>query len=350
MSIEKVNLLNFSYAELKEFFVKQGEKPFRATQLIKWVHQLGVTDFSLMTNFSLKLRTYLEENAELKFPEVVDRQFSVDGTRKWALKLFDDNLIEMVFIPEDDRGTLCVSSQAGCALACVFCATATLGCKRNLEIGEIIGQVWLAISELSDDDFTGEQVITNVVMMGMGEPLLNFANVVAAMDLMLDDNAYGLSKYRVTLSTSGIVPYMRKLKEASPVALAVSLHAPNDELRSQLMPINKKYPLAELIPACEEYFQDEPRRSVTFEYVMLKGVNDSVAHAKELMRLLEDVRCKINLIPFNEFPGCGYECSSLAAIHKFRDVLFKAGFNIITRKTRGNDIKAACGQLAGDNS
>ena len=275
-------------------------------------------------------------------------RFLAIGTTKWVIKLSDNTVIETVFIPEPERATLCVSSQVGCPLNCGFCATATLGFKRNLTLSEIIGQLWLVTHELAKTkQFARERVVTNVVMMGMGEPLLNFDNVVAAMGIMMNDMAYGLSKYRVTLSTSGVVPEMWRLREVSPVALAVSLHAPNDELRNKLMPINKKYPLAELIGVCRNYFKSEPRRSVTFEYVMLDAINDTKAHAKQLLKLLEGVRCKVNLIPFNEFPGCACRRSTSAAIDQFRDILVSAGVNTITRRSRGNDIAASCGQLVG---
>lgn len=336
----KINLFNFNRKSLTKFFTDLGEKSYRAVQIIKWIHQRRITDFSAMTDISLKLRQYLTEHAEIKFPEMIEEKISRDGTRKWLFRLVDNNYIETVFIPEEDRGTLCISSQAGCPLGCKFCATAQIGIKRNLTIAEIIGQLWLV---------SGKHTISNVVMMGMGEPLLNFDNVVAAMDLMMDDNAYGLSKYRVTLSTSGIVPVMYKLREVSEVSLAVSLHAPNDELRNQLMPINKKYPLKELMAACQAYFKD-PRRVVTFEYVMLDGINDAPEHAKQLVKLLTGIRCKVNLIPFNPFPESKYKCSTVTAIENFRNILLKAGINTITRKTRGADIQASCGQLGVTNS
>ncbi len=326
---------------MEAFFVEIGEKPFRATQLLQWIHQRGVADFSAMTNLSKPLRTRLAERCEIRVPEIVYAQKSADGTCKWLLQLDDLNRIETVFIPEDDRGTLCVSSQVGCALECSFCSTARQGFNRNLSAAEIIGQLWMARREL------GEGRVTNVVLMGMGEPLLNFNNVVAATNLMLDDFGYGLSKRRVTLSTSGIVPALDRLAEVSDIALAVSLHAPDDELRNELVPINRKYPIEELLAACKRYVGRENRRKVTFEYVMLDGINDTPAHAKALVRLLSHVPSKVNLIPFNPFPGSNYRCSSPETIRRFSDMLHAAGLIATTRKTRGGDIDAACGQLVG---
>lgn len=348
MTDQKVNLLNYNYQQMRELLTQWGEKPFRAQQLIQWIHQTGLSDFTQMTNIGKALIEKLSRIAYIGLPEIVTCQKSNDGTHKWLLKLDCGNCIETVFIPESNRGTLCVSSQVGCALNCSFCSTAKQGFNRNLTTAEIIGQVWLAARELSLTKGVHDQRITNVVMMGMGEPLLNFDNVVAAMDLMMDDFAYGLSKRRVTLSTSGVLPDLERLKEVSPVALAVSLHAPNDELRNELVPINKKYPLAQLMALCKSYFKDEPRRKVTFEYVMLKGVNDQPEHAVQLIKLLKDVPSKVNLIPFNPFPMTQYQRSSQEAIDAFRDRLIKNGINTITRKTRGDDIDAACGQLAGE--
>lgn len=343
----KINLLDLTQAQLEDFFAQLGEKPYRAQQFLRWVHQAGMRDFSLMTNFGKVLREKLSEVASIDLPEVTLRKNSNDGTRKWLLKLACGNAIEMVFIPELTRGTLCVSSQVGCGLNCSFCSTAKQGFNRDLSVGEIIGQVWLAARELSQAEGRHDRAITNIVMMGMGEPLLNFDNVVAAMDLMMNDHAYGLSKYRVTLSTSGVLPALERLKETSPVALAVSLHAPNDSLRNQLVPLNKKYPLADLMALCKNYFSKEKKRKVTFEYVMLKGVNDQPEHAQQLIKLLKDVPSKVNLIPFNPFPYTEYECSSQASIDAFRNILVSKKINTITRKTRGQDIDAACGQLAG---
>lgn len=348
MQEQKVNLLNYTYQQMRELLASLGEQPYRAQQLIQWIHQYGVTDFSLMTNLGKALREKLSRLAIIKLPELVKCQKSSDGTHKWLLKLECGNCIETVFIPEANRGTLCVSSQVGCSLNCSFCSTAKQGFNRNLSTAEIIGQVWFAARELSQQEGVHDKKVTNVVMMGMGEPLLNFDNVVAAMNLMMDDFAYGLSKRRVTLSTSGVLPDLQRLREVSPVALAVSLHAPNDELRNILVPINKKYPLAQLMALCKIYFKDEPRRKVTFEYVMLKGVNDQPEHARQLVKLLRDIPSKVNLIPFNPFPMTQYERSPIEAINAFRDILIASGINTITRKTRGDDIDAACGQLAGD--
>lgn len=348
MSDQKVNLLNYTYQQLRELLTSWGEKPFRAQQLIQWIHQTGLNDFTQMTNIGKALIEKLSRLSYIGVPEIVSCQKSADGTHKWLLKLECGNCIETVFIPEANRGTLCVSSQVGCALNCSFCSTGKQGFNRNLSTAEIIGQVWLAVRELSLNQGTHDKRVTNVVMMGMGEPLLNFDNVVSAMNIMMDDFAYGLSKRRVTLSTSGVLPELERLREVSPVALAVSLHAPNDELRNVLVPINKKYPLKQLMALCKTYFKDEPRRKVTFEYVMLKGVNDQMEHATQLIKLLRDVPAKVNLIPFNPFPLTEYERSPQAAIDAFRDKLINNGINTITRKTRGDDIDAACGQLAGE--
>ncbi len=343
---EKTNLLNLDRAAMQEFFVGLGEKPFRATQLIQWIHQYGVDDFDAMTNLGKDLRARLRDIAEIRVPEIAQDQLAADGTRKWLLRLDDGNCIETVFIPEEDRGTLCVSSQVGCTLNCSFCSTGHQGFNRSLEVSEIIAQLLVANRALGRDP-KGERIITNVVLMGMGEPLLNFDNVLPAMRLMLDDYAYGLSRRRVTLSTAGVVPMMDRLRAECPVSLAVSLHAPSDSLRNELVPLNKKYPIRELLEACRRYCADSPRSRVTFEYVMLAGVNDSLAHAHELVRLLRDVPAKVNLIPFNPFPQTRYQRSSQEAIDRFRDVLVEAGLTTITRRTRGDDIDAACGQLAG---
>jgi len=342
----KINLLNMDHEGLRDFFAGIGEKPFRASQVMQWMHQRGVSEFDAMTDLSKALREKLNELAEIRGPEVVVDQQSQDGTRKWMLRLDDGNCIEAVFIPEDDRGTLCVSSQVGCALDCAFCSTAQQGFNRNLSLGEIIGQLWLANRAMNVDSQEGRR-ITNVVMMGMGEPLLNFDAVVGAMALMRDDLAYGLSKRRVTLSTAGIVPALHRLRDVSDVSLAVSLHAPDDELRNELVPINRKYPIKELLEACHLYVGDGTRRTVTIEYVMLDGINDSVAQARALTKVLRGIPAKINLIPFNPFPSTRYQRSHPEAIEKFRDVLVAAGYTTITRKTRGDDIDAACGQLVG---
>ena len=341
----KVNLLDLDRPGLEAFFQGLGERPFRATQVLKWIHQFGVDDFDAMSNLSKAARIRLQEVAEIRPPELVMEQSSTDGTRKWLLQLDGGNCIEAVFIPEDRRGTLCVSSQIGCALDCSFCSTAQQGFNRNLTVAEIIGQVWVANRAMGRDP-KGERLISNVVLMGMGEPLLNFDNVVKAMNLMMDDNAYGLSKRRVTLSTSGVIPALDRLRAVSDVSLAVSLHAPNDELRNELVPLNRKYPIRDLLAACKRYV-DGDRRRVTFEYVMLDGVNDSPAHARELVKILQGVPSKVNLIPFNPFPNTRYRRSSNTAIDRFRDILTAAGLTTVTRRTRGEDIDAACGQLAG---
>lgn len=342
---EKINLLGLGPEGLIAFFTGLDEKPFRAAQVLQWIHRYRVDSFEAMTNLSKPLRTRLEGLAEIRAPEVTLDQLAADGTRKWLLRLADGNCIETVFIPEADRGTLCVSSQVGCTLNCTFCATGHQGFNRNLDVHEIIGQLWIANRLLARDD--GERVVTNVVMMGMGEPLLNYDNVIAAMRLMLDDNAYGLSKRRVTLSTAGMVPMLERLRADCPVSLAVSLHATNDKLRDELVPLNRKYPIAELLAACRRYVEGDARRRVTFEYIMLDGVNDGVEHAHALVRLLESVPAKVNLIPYNPFPQGRYQRSDAAAIDRFREVLQRAGLTTITRKTRGDDIDAACGQLAG---
>jgi 23S rRNA (adenine2503-C2)-methyltransferase len=343
---EKIDLLNFDRAALAKFFVDQGEKKFRADQLIQWVHQHGVVDFSQMTNMSKSLRLKLIETAEFTFPEVVRDEISNDGTRKWLFRLQDGNCIETVFIPETDRATLCISSQAGCILDCSFCATAKQGFNRNLTTSEIMSQVWLANDYLGGWE-KSERVISNVVFMGMGEPLYNYRQVIPALKLLLDDMAYGLSRRRVTISTAGVVPHIDKLSQECDVALAVSLHAPNDSLRNELVPLNQRYPLEQLLAACRRYVDGKPRRKITFEYVMLDGVNDQPSHANELIRLLKDVPAKINLIPFNPFQNIPYKCTSRSEISRFSEQLQRAGLVTTVRKTRGDDIDAACGQLAG---
>ena len=386
------NLLDLDRQGLADYFTALGEQPFRAAQVLQWLHHYGVDDFGAMTNISKVLRERLKQSAEIRAPEIALDQLSDDGTRKWLLRLDDGNCIETVFIPDGDRegrsrgpvygdatperdasaplmtasasrhdgvsheessartgrwrGTLCVSSQVGCALDCSFCATGKQGFNRNLTVAEIIGQVWVANKALGRDP-KGERIITNVVMMGMGEPLLNFDNVVSAMNIMLDDLGYGLSKRRVTLSTAGVVPALDRLKALSPVSLAVSLHAPNDALRDELVPLNKKYPISELMDACRRYIEDETRRTITFEYVMLEGVNDSPELARQLVELLKDIPAKVNLIPFNLFPSTCYLRSRPEAIARFRDILMQADLITLTRRTRGDDIDAACGQLAG---
>ncbi|EDN68216.1 conserved hypothetical protein [Beggiatoa sp. PS] len=337
--------------DLPPFFEELGEKPFRATQVMKWIHQQAVLDFDAMTNLSKTLRQRLKEIACISLPQVYKTQISQDDTRKWLLQLDNGNSIEMVFIPEDGRGTLCISSQIGCALDCSFCATAQQGFNRNLNTAEIIAQLWLAEHQLcstkDDRPKNYQRTISNVVMMGMGEPLTNLNNVIKAIKIMKDDFGYGLSWQRITLSTAGIVPAFKRLKEQCPVSLAVSLHAPDDALRDQLVPINKKYPINELLAACRAYVKGEPRRTITFEYIMLKNINDSQSHAHALVKLIQGIPAKVNLIPFNTFPDTPYQSSSIKTIDDFRDILLKAGLITITRKTRGDDIDAACGQLAG---
>ena len=345
MTDSQTNLLGLDRKDLESFFSAMDEKSFHARQVMQWVYQRRELSFNNMTDLSKLLRSKLAQTACLELPEIVSDQCSSDGTRKWLLKLNDGNCIETVFIPEDDRGTLCVSSQVGCMLTCTFCATARQGFNRNLSSGEIISQLLVADKLLNP---TGDQrVISNVVMMGMGEPLLNYDNVISAMRLMLDDLSYGLSKRRVTLSTAGVVPAIYKLKQDCPVSLAVSLHAPTDSVRNLLVPINKKYPIATLMEACNDYLATESRRRITFEYVMLSEINDSDTSAKKLVQLIKDIPSKVNLIPFNTVSGINYQCSSINQINRFRDILLDAGIFTITRKTRGDDIDAACGQLAG---
>lgn len=344
---QKPNLLDFDLAGMKAFFQENGEKPFRAVQLIKWLHQRGVLDIDQMTDLSKKLREWLKTHAEIRLPKIIVDQASSDGTHKWLLQLEDGNCIETVYIPVESRGTLCISSQVGCILNCSFCSTAKQGFNRNLTVGEIIGQLWVAAQSLGQFEEGAERKVTNVVMMGMGEPLLNYDNVLNAMRLMLEDNAYGLSKRRVTLSTAGVVPGMDKLSEDIGVALAVSLHATNNELRNELVPLNKKYPIDVLMQACKRYVDNGLHRAITFEYVMLDGVNDSDADARELVKLLKGINAKVNLIPFNPFPNSPYKSSSAKRISEFVNVLNHAGIVTITRRTRGDDIDAACGQLAG---
>ena len=338
-----MNLIGLDAAGLERFFAEQGEKPFRARQVLRWIHQRGEADFGRMSDLAKALREKLASVARVDAPLIVGDSLAEDGTRKWLLKVDERNAVEAVFIPETNRGTLCVSSQAGCVLDCAFCSTGKQGFNRNLSTAEIIGQLWLANRLLG-----GERPVSNVVMMGMGEPLLNLDNVIPALRLMLDDNAYGLSRRRVTVSTSGVIPGMDRLRDECPVALAVSLHAPNDRLRDRLVPVNRRYPLRELIAACNRYLEKAPRDFITFEYVMLDGVNDSDANARELAAIAREVRCKYNLIPFNPFPRSGFERSPDERIRSFAQVLQRAGLTVTTRKTRGDEIDAACGQLAGD--
>jgi 23S rRNA (adenine2503-C2)-methyltransferase len=356
MTAATVNLLDLDAAGLVAYCDSLGEKPFRAKQLQRWIHQFGVDDFDGMTDLAKSLREKLKGRASLDMPAIVRDHVSTDGTRKWLIDVGNSNAVETVYIPEENRGTLCVSSQAGCAVNCRFCSTGKQGFSRNLSTGEIIGQLRMAEfalraskggSDGAPNNGKADRVVTNVVMMGMGEPLLNYDAVVPAMRLMLDDNAYGLSRRRVTLSTSGVVPMMDRLGADLPVALAVSLHAPIDSLRDMLVPLNKKYPLRELMAACQRYLKVAPRDFVTFEYCMLDGVNDTEAHARELVALTQDVPCKFNLIPFNPFPESGLTRSSNEQIKRFAQVLMDAGVVTTVRKTRGDDIDAACGQLAG---
>jgi len=359
----RVNLLNFDPEGLVEYIASLQEKPFRAKQLMRWIHQRGESDIAQMSDLAKSFRATLADKASVSTLPIVSDQHASDGTRKWLLDVGEGNAVEMVYIPEDDRGTLCISSQAGCAVNCRFCSTGKQGFSRNLTLGEIIGQLWMAEHTLRRepdavrriDSYDGTpiqehegRVISNVVMMGMGEPLLNYEPVVGAMRLMLDDHAYGLSRRRVTLSTSGVVPMMDRLAHDLPVALAVSLHASNDALRDELVPINKKYPLKELMAACMRYLPYAPRDFLTFEYCMLDGVNDTDQHAKELVELLKRIPCKLNLIPFNPFPESGLKRSSQARVQDFAKRLMDAGIITTVRKTRGDDIAAACGQLAGD--
>ena len=351
------NLLDLDPAQLVAYCSELGEKPFRAKQLQRWIHQFGVGDFDAMTDLAKSLRDKLKTRATIAAPAVISDHISADGTRKWLLDVGQGNAVETVFIPEENRGTLCVSTQAGCAVNCRFCSTGKQGFSRNLTVAEIVGQLWMAEFELRrskgvEPGPKGERQITNVVMMGMGEPLLNFEPTVTALRLMLDDNAYGLSRRRVTVSTSGVVPMIDKLSQECPVALAVSLHASNDKLRDVLVPLNRKYPLTDLMTAARRYLEFAPRDFITFEYCMLDGVNDSDEHARELIALVKDgsnpVPCKFNLIPFNPFPESGLARSNNVRIKAFAQILIDAGIVTTIRKTRGDDIDAACGQLAGE--
>jgi 23S rRNA (adenine2503-C2)-methyltransferase len=355
MAEHLTNLLDLDPAQLVAYCGELGEKPFRAKQLLRWIHQFGAADFAEMTDLAKSLREKLATRAEIRAPQIISDHTSTDGTRKWLIDVGNGNAVETVYIPEETRGTLCVSTQAGCAVNCRFCSTGKQGFNRNLTVGEIIGQLWMAEFELRKNKGIepgpkGDRQITNVVMMGMGEPLLNFEPTVTALKLMLDDNAYGLSRRRVTLSTSGVVPMIDKLSQECAVALAVSLHASNDTLRNGLIPLNKKYPLAELMASCKRYLEFAPRDFVTFEYCMLDDVNDTDEHARELIALVRehDVPCKFNLIPFNPFPESGLKRSKNPRIKAFAQILMDAGIVTTVRKTRGDDIDAACGQLAGE--
>ena len=344
----KINLLGLTQPKMEAFFEQLGEKRFRAGQVMKWIHHCGVDSFDDMTNIGKALREKLKAIAEIRGPEVVSEDISKDGTRKWVVRVTSGSCVETVYIPQNGRGTLCVSSQAGCALDCSFCSTGKQGFNSDLTVAEIIGQVWVANKSFGSVPATADRAITNVVMMGMGEPLLNFDNVVDAMALMMDDLGYGISKRKVTLSTSGVVPMIDKLATVTDVALALSLHAPNDELRNQLVPLNKKYPLKMLLESCNNYMSRlGEKRVLTVEYTLLKDVNDQPEHAEQMIELLRDTPCKVNLIPFNPFPHSGYERPSNNVIRRFQDMLHKAGYNVTVRITRGEDIDAACGQLVG---
>jgi len=348
-SIKKVNLLNLDHQMMREFLASLGEKPFRADQLMKWIYHFGYDDFEQMTNINKKLREKLQRKAEIVAPVISEKQISTDGTIKYALKLEGGQEVETVWIPENDRATLCVSSQVGCALECTFCATAQQGFNRNLSMAEIIGQVWRVANDIGATRIVGKRPITNIVMMGMGEPLLNMKNLIPALDTMLNDLGYGLSKRRVTVSTSGVVPALDMLKEKIDCALAISIHAPNNKLRDELVPINKKYPLEDFLVAAGRYIDgSKANKQATIEYVMLDHVNDSTEQAHELAIALKDLPSKINLIPFNPYPGSPYKRSSNSRIDRFDKVLQSYGLTVITRRTRGDDIDAACGQLAGD--
>jgi len=343
-SLHNYELLGMSAKELREFFVKFDEKSFRADQVLKWLHQHGITRFNKMSNLGMDLREKLSTIANINLPQIVLDKTAKDGTRKFLLELADGNKVETVYIPSTNRGTLCVSTQVGCTLNCPFCHTAQQGYNRNLSSAEIIAQLWIAKYGLNN----ALPRISNVVIMGMGEPLLNFAATESALGIMLDDNAYGLSRWRVTVSTAGIVPKIYELAKKTDVALAVSLHAPNDKLRDLLVPVNKKYPLTELIQACKDYVKNKPKMKITFEYVMLDDINDSLTQAKELIRLLQEVPTKVNLIPHNPYPGARFKSSSEKSILAFQQRLMRAGIHTMVRRTRGQDIKAACGQLAGE--
>ncbi len=345
---DKVNLLGLTQPQLESFFESIGEKRFRAGQVMKWIHHFGIDDFDAMSNLGKALKEKLKAAAEIRGPEIVSEDISRDGTRKWVIRVASGSCVETVYIPQNGRGTLCVSSQAGCALDCSFCSTGKQGFNSNLTAAEVIGQVWIANKSFGTVPAKIDRAITNVVMMGMGEPLLNFDNVVAAMRIMMDDLGYGISKRKVTLSTSGVVPMIEELAKQIDVSLALSLHAPNDELRNELVPINRKYPLAMLLDACQRYIgQLGEKRVLTIEYTLLKDVNDLPEHALQMIELLRNVPCKINLIPFNPFPHSGYERPSKNATRRFQELLQQAGFNVTVRTTRGDDIDAACGQLVG---
>jgi len=355
VATDKVNLLGMSLPKLQAYFQAMGEKPFRAIQVMKWIHQRGVTDFAAMTDVSKSLREKLTANAEVRLPKIVEEHLASDGCYKWIVEVASGSRVETVFIPEATRGTLCISSQAGCTLDCSFCATGKQGFNSNLTTAEIIGQLWWANHRLggfaSDKPGDGKmsRKVSNIVMMGMGEPLLNFDNVMDALSLMMEDNAYGLSKRRVTISTAGVVPAIDKLKDYTDASLAVSLHAPNDELRNQIVPVNRKYPIRELLRSVRDYMASLPDKRVpVIEYTLIAGINDHRQHARELAQLLRDFPCKINLIPFNPFSQSEYRRPSGSSVTNFRQILHEAGYTVTVRTTRGEDIGAACGQLVGD--
>ncbi|KOR29527.1 ribosomal RNA large subunit methyltransferase N [Achromatium sp. WMS1] len=341
-----INLVGLDRQAIETWFVEHKQKAFHGRNVLKWIHKHGVLDFAAMTDIGKKLRIELTTKTVAQVPRIVLEQTAKDGTCKWLLELACGNRIETVYIPDTDRSTLCISSQVGCALNCQFCSTARQGFNRNLDVAEIVGQVWVAIRRLSNSQHANKQ-LTNVVLMGMGEPLANFANVVNAINILQDDLTYGLSKYKITLSTVGLVPALRRLRTVSDINLAVSLHAPNDELRNQLVPINRKYPIAALLDACREFIAGDKRRKVTFEYVMLDGVNDTDTHLRQLVRIMQTLPSKVNLIPFNVFPDTTFRCSPNHRIEEFRQRLLQGGIMTMTRKTRGNDIDVACGQLVG---
>ena len=345
---QKVNLLGMPRQKLIDFFAEMGEKPFRAQQVMQWIHQYGVKDFDGMTNISKALRQKLQQHAVVEGPEIVYQNISKDGTRKWLMRMPGGSSIETVLIPEGNRGTLCISSQIGCALDCSFCSTGKQGFNRNLSAEEIVGQIWNAIASFEDLDRTKDRPVTNVVMMGMGEPLLNFDNVMDAVDIMMDDFAYSISKRRLTISTAGVVPAIDRMNGLTDASIAISLHAPNDELRNELVPVNKKYPIAMLLDSVKGYLGNlADKRKATIEYTLLAGVNDRKLHADQLIELLKGLPCKINLIPFNPFPGSGYKKPSNNEVRRFQDWLIAAGYITTVRTTRGDDIDAACGQLVG---
>ena len=348
-AIHKPNLAGLSLANLRALFADLGEKPFRADQILKWIHQRGVLDIDAMTDISKDLREKLKQTSDISLPKILEDYKSEDGSRKWIVEVASGSHVEMVFIPESGRGTLCISSQAGCSLDCSFCATGKQGFNSNLSVAEIIGQLWWANYHLGAFEGKMERQVSNIVMMGMGEPLLNFGNVMEALSIMMEDCAYGLSKRKVTISTSGVVPAIDKLKDYTNASLAVSLHAPNDELRSQIMPINRKYPIKELLRSVQSYMDSlSDKRVPVIEYTLIAGVNDHRQHARDLAKLLEQLPCKINLIPFNPFSLSDYRRPSSSSVSNFRQILQQAGYTVTVRTTRGDDIGAACGQLVGD--